>query len=233
MPEILEREATMLPAPRIGLKAEHRIRANPANAIVAVVNMQNDFCKPGGAIFDQRPLEDMPTVIRATRRLVERARTSGIPVIFVQSVRTLEEPEFVVYGHVPMVKVGSWGAEIIEELTPQPGDAVVQAWTHDPFYCSKLGHVVDGLVEEPTKTLALVAGGDICGLAYQTVMRFYLPGFWTVLVLDALYGDQAGRQFTINNFSGASRVNVFLSRSELVAMSSVRRPGVTGLTPDT
>jgi nicotinamidase-related amidase len=215
------------------MKDAHRIYANPKNTILVVVNMQNEFCKPGGIIYDDRPVKQMPRVIAATRTLTEQAREVGISIIHIQSLRTQVEPEFTVYGNKPIVKAGSWGADIVDELTPHEHDVVLGVWWQDPFYKSKLSHIVKGLVEDPTKSHAIVTGGDIVGSVYLTVMGFYLRNHWTVVPVDALYGDEEGREFALNQFSKSTLPSIFLTRSDLVEFSKAPDLAIRGLVPNT
>ena len=216
------------------MKTVHPIEANPVNSVLVVTNMQNDFCKPGGAIFDERTPEEMPSVIEVVSDLTQRARVANVPVIYVQSLRTLNEPEFEVYGHKPYIKAGTWGADIIDELKPHEEDAVVEAWGLDAFHGTRLDYVLQGLVEDPTRRLALITGGDIGGFTFMTATDFYMRGYWTVAVIDALYGDDESRAFALNGrFSADSQKSVFLSLSNLVEFSSDRVAGVAGLVPGT
>ena len=214
------------------MKAAHPISANPANSIVVVCNMQNDFCKPGGAIFDERLPEEMPGVIDATRDVTQRARKAGVPIIHLRSVRNLDEPEFTVYAHQPYVKHGTWGAEIIDELKPEPEDLVIDVGGLSPFYETRLDYLLQGMVETPTANHVIIAGGDIGGFTFVAATDFYMRGYWTVALIDALYGDEEGRDFALNGrFSADSQKNMFLTRSGLVTFSAMPAPGVAGLVP--
>ena len=214
------------------MKSVHPIKANPSNAILVVANMQNDFCKPGGAIYDERSPKEMPGVIQTIRSLAGQARSVGIPILHLQSVRTFKEAEFTTYGHKPYVKEGSWGAEIVDELKPHPTDHIVPVWHLEPFIDPKLDYLIQGMIEAPTKCHAIIVGGDIGGFGFVTVIGFYMRGFWTVVPIDAFYGDQATRDFALNGrFSATSQKSVFLSRSDLIQFSKTPSPGVTGLVP--
>src|SRR5262245_64034316 len=104
------------------MKDVHPIYVNPANSILVVINMQNEFCKAGGIIHDERPVKEMPKVITTVRTVTQKAKAVGVPIIHIQSIRSTEEPEFTVYGNKPIIKAGSWGGEICDELKPNPGD---------------------------------------------------------------------------------------------------------------
>ena len=78
------------------MKLEQAVDINPANSILIVVDVQNEFCKPGGARYTNTNARLMPAVIPAIQGLVEKVRAAKIPIIYVHSVRTLKETEFTV-----------------------------------------------------------------------------------------------------------------------------------------
>ncbi|MFC1972265.1 isochorismatase family protein [Chloroflexota bacterium] len=59
------------------------------NAVLVIVDIQNEFAKPGGKLGSEVSAKIMPGVISAVQGLADRARNAGIPVIYIQSVRTL------------------------------------------------------------------------------------------------------------------------------------------------
>ena len=116
------------------MKALQSIQINRENAILVIVDMENEFCKPSGKLYTEVSARIMPGVISAIRYLAEQARSAGIPIIYIQGVRTLREPEFTVFGMDPHIELGTEAAEIIEELRPLKEETVVQKFCHDPFY---------------------------------------------------------------------------------------------------
>ncbi|MFC2068502.1 cysteine hydrolase family protein [Chloroflexota bacterium] len=145
-----------------------------------------------------------------------------IPVIYIQSVRTLQEAEFTVFGHLPNLEIGTWASEIIEELKPHERDIIVQKFSHDPFFRKDLDEVLQGLIPDPTNYYAVVTGGAINVCVYHAVMGFYLRDYWTVIPLDSVYyPDDAGNQRAIEQFSSPAYTNIFLSRSDLIEASNV------------
>jgi nicotinamidase-related amidase len=214
------------------LKAPHPVSVNPANAALVVVNMQNDFCRVGGAIYDRRKLAQMENVIRSASDVVDRFRASGGRIVFVRSVRDLSAPQPRSFDEVPHVGAGTWGAELVEELRPEAGDVLIESWWPDPFYRSNLEGAVSFL-GDPARNQILLVGGDIAGCLYFAAMGFYLRSYWTIACVDAIYGDEEGAAWAIAQFSKRSLPNVFLTRSDLVACTQVEEIGVSGLQPNT
>ncbi len=216
------------------MKSLQNIQINPGNAILIIVDMENEFGKPGGKRYFETSARIVPGVISAIRGLTEQARNAGIPVIYIQSVRTLQEAEFTVFGREPILEVGTWAVEIVEELKPQEGDIVVQKFSHDPFYRRDLDQVLQKLVPDPTCYYAVVTGGAINVCAYHAVMGFHLRDYWTVVPVDSVYyGSDADRQRALEQFSHPAYPNIFLSRSDLIKVSGVPAAAYSAPVPGT
>jgi len=194
---------------------------NQQNAILIIVDVQNEFARPGGKLGSEVSARIMPGVISAIQGLAEPARSAGIPIIYIQSVRTLKEPEFTVFGREPHLELGTWAAEIVDELKPHEGDVVVQKFSHDPFLRQDLDEVLQKLVPDPTKYYAVVTGGAINVCVYHTVMGFHLRNYWTVVPVDCVYYiNEPAYERALGQFSEERPYpNVFLSRSDLIEIS--------------
>ena len=203
------------------MKPLQNFSINKQNAILVIVDIQNEFAKPGGKLGSEVSAKIMPDVISAVQGLADHARNAGVPVIYIQSVRTLKEPEFTVFGRQPHLEIGTWATEIVDELKPHEGDSVVQKFSHDPFYRKDLDEVLEKLVPDPTKCYAVVTGGAINVCVYHTVMGFYLRNYWTVVPVDCVYYiSEEGRDRALGQYSEERPYpNVFLSRSDLIEIS--------------
>lgn len=204
------------------MKALQRFEINPKNAIMIIVDMENEFCKKGGRLFTETSARIMPGVIESIKGLAARIRSAGIPVIYIQSVRTGKEPDFTVFGVEPNLQIGTWASEIIEELKPQQHDIIVQKFSHDPFLTPELDNVLKKLVPDPTSCCAVVTGGAVNVCVYHTTMGFHLRNYWTVVPVDCVYYmTDAGKERALEQFSDiAPYPNIFLSRSDFVKVSS-------------
>ena len=203
------------------MKPLQSFHINQQNAILIIVDVQNEFAKPGGKLGSEVSARIMPGVISAIQGLAERARSAGIPVVYIQSVRTLKEPEFTVFGREPHLELGTWATEIVDELKPHEGDVVVQKFSHDPFLRKDLDEVLQKLVPDPTKYYAVVTGGAINVCVYHTVMGFHLRNYWTVVPVDCVYYiNEAAYGRALEQLSEERPYpNVFLSRSDLIEIS--------------
>lgn len=141
IPEIPWTEAVELPAGRTA---------------ILVVDMQNDFVHENGALR-------VPTAAATAepiRSLLERARKAGALVIYTQDWHTSDDPEFRIWpAHCV---AGTWGAQIISELSPRPGEITVRKTTYDPFFRTELEGI---LAEKGVENLVVVGTvANICVL---------------------------------------------------------------------
>jgi len=190
------------------------------NAILVIVDVENEFCKPGGKRYSEASAKTVPQVISAIRGLMERCRSADIPIIYIQSVRNLKEPEFTVFGKAPFLEEGTWAVEVVDELKPRSGDPVVPKHCHDPFHETNLDEILKGLTPDPTKYYAIITGGATEVCLYHTVLGFYVRNYWTVVPVDGTFSiSEAGKQTALEQFSLRSYRSIFLSRSDLIEVT--------------
>jgi nicotinamidase-related amidase len=203
------------------LKTLQSIYANRTNAVLVIVDVQNRNCHPDGESWDEHKARVVPPALAVIRGLVDRARDAEVPIVYIQSVRTHDEPEVTVFGYKKGMKIGSWDVEIAEEIKPRPQDHVVQKFSHDAFFRTGMDAVLAELVADPTQCYALVVGGATNLCVYHAVMGLYLRNFWTVVVTDGCYTRyDEGRDRALAQFSEPSYPNIFLSRADLIELSA-------------
>lgn len=92
---------------------EQGIVLDPARTAVLVVDMVNDFCKPGGAMV----LPGYEKLVPSQRRLIDTGRSCGAPIIWIHDAHRpgmrLEREWAKRSAHC---LEGTWGVEIIEDL---------------------------------------------------------------------------------------------------------------------
>ncbi|WP_287408133.1 isochorismatase family cysteine hydrolase [Oceanithermus sp.] len=115
---------------------EDEVRLPAAETALIVVDMQNDFAHPDGALFVSGAAESIPRI----RALLDRARTAGARIVFTQDWHAEDDPEFRIWPRHAVA--GTWGAEIVEELAPRPGEARIQKLRYDAFYGTPLEHLL-------------------------------------------------------------------------------------------
>lgn len=113
-----------------------RLALDPASTALVIIDMQNDFVRDEGTL----QVTSAPATVPAISRLLDLARDSGMRVVFSQDTHDPGDPEFAIWPEHALR--GTWGGEMIEELTPQPGELVVQKVRYDAFYGTELDHML-------------------------------------------------------------------------------------------
>jgi nicotinamidase-related amidase len=113
---------------------ESRVDVDPRTTALVIVDMQNDFVDPRGSLSVASARGTVPAIAR----LRDMARAEGMLVVFTQDWHGEDDPEFALWG--PHAIGGTWGAEIVPELTPGPHDLVIRKLRYDGFYDTPLEH---------------------------------------------------------------------------------------------
>lgn len=165
---------------------------DPATTAVVLIEYQNDFTSEGGVLHGAvEAVMDRTGMLENTRRVVEAARRAGAtvmhaPITFAEGYNELSSHPYgilkgVVDGHA-FVK-GSWGAAIVDELAPQPGDIVIEGKRGlDTFASTNLDFI---LRSKGIETIAL--GGFLTNCCVESTMRTgYEHGYRVVTLNDCL-----------------------------------------------
>ncbi len=188
---------------------------------VVVVDMQNDFCKPGG-MFSKLgvPLTMYPEMIPYLVRLLADARTMQVPIIYIQMTsfadRRSESPAQIrfnmrLHGAIhaePLLYTvnGTPGQEIIPELAPRQGDFVVQKYRSSAFWGTNL----DMLLRSNKIETVIVTGCTTEGCVESTARDALFNDYYVVLPEDCVASDDP-RQHEASLFLMRHRFDVVLS----------------------
>ncbi|MBN9022952.1 MAG: isochorismatase family protein [Rhizobiales bacterium] len=185
-----------------------RLAAEPApvtvdanKAALLVVDMQNDFCTRGG-YMDSRGIDVTPNraPIAPLRKMVARFRQESMPVIWVNwgvrkdllniapSVRRAHNPtgtETDIGAPIPgtrseILRVGSWGAEVVDELNARGGDIQVTKHRFSGFWDTDLDAILRNL---GVKTL-FIGGVNLDQCVMTTLEDATFLGYDVILVED-------------------------------------------------
>ncbi|WP_337188006.1 pyrimidine utilization protein B [Phenylobacterium sp.] len=182
---------------------------DPAATALLVVDMQNAYASLGGYLdlagFD---IGGAAAVVEKVALLVETARRSGVTVVF---FRNGWDPDYVEAGGPgspnwwksnalkamrerpdlkgKLLARGTWDYALVDRLTPEPGDIVIEKPRYSAFYNTALDSV---LRARGVRTLAF------CGIATNvcvesTLRDGYHREYFGVLIEDATH--QAGPPF--------------------------------------
>jgi nicotinamidase-related amidase len=145
-----------------------------------IIDMLNDFVLP------QAPLEVPETrdIIKNILREIKAARSAGNPVIYVCDTHAPDDKEFTKFGWPPHAVKGTRGAEVVADLAPAPGDAVIAKTTYSGFYGTQLDATLKKLGVDGLRLTGCVTHICIMFTASDAVLRDY-P---VTVVRDAVAG---------------------------------------------
>jgi nicotinamidase-related amidase len=190
---------------------------DPQLTALVIIDMENDFCKPGGKLYHPEGVDE---VIPQCQKLLEKCRSSGTQVIFVQSLREKNSPEFVRFGTSPFILRNTWGSAYIEELRPRKQEPVVEKETHDCFHKTEMDSLLARLSVLPETHSILVAGvaADVC--VYHAVIGFHVRHYNVVVPIDCCAGWPAGQRMLEKQMEGpAYNYNVAVTHSDLITFA--------------
>jgi maleamate amidohydrolase len=153
---------------------------------VLLIDMQNDFCDP------QAPTTLHPS-IRSTyepiKNLSRAARERDVPVIYTQGLVAADSSSAglwrlkMKYHGLKGIQIeGSRGAEIIDELAPQPGDRIIRKWRPSAFFRSDL-EVFLGVRQIDT---LLICGTSMSGCVRATATDAFMRDIRPMIVREGV-----------------------------------------------
>ncbi|WP_085316323.1 cysteine hydrolase family protein [Derxia lacustris] len=186
---------------------------DPKQTALVLIEYQNDFTSPGGTLHDAvKGVMESTNMLANTVATVKKARELGarivlVPITFTDDYRELTaQPYGILKGVVDSrsFRKGSWGAEIVDVLTPQAGDIVIEgkrglcgfASTNLDFILRSLG----------VRSVAL--GGFLTNCCVESTMRTaYEKGYDVVTLTDctATLSEEEQTMATTKNYPMFSR----------------------------
>ncbi|TSD46226.1 cysteine hydrolase [Rhodococcus sp. KBS0724] len=171
-----------------------KLELDPATTAVVLIEYQNDFTTEGGVLHDAvAPVMESTGLLANTTTLVEAARAAGVtvmhaPITFAEGYNEItSHPYGILKGVVDgkaFVK-GTWGAAIVDELTPQDGDILVEGKRGlDTFASTNLDFI---LRSKGIRTIIL--GGFLTNCCVESTMRTgYENGYRVITLTDCVAG---------------------------------------------
>src|SRR5262249_36034718 len=124
------------------------ISINPSQCAVLVVDMQNDFCHRDGHYGKSgEDISQFVAAIDPVARLIARGRSAGATIAYTRlvydsSAGTIEQRHAIKPRNwIPKgrrLEPGSWGAAVIDALTPASDDVVVDKPAYSAFEATDL-----------------------------------------------------------------------------------------------
>jgi len=161
----------------------------PKHTVLLVIDVQNDFCAPDGARM-KGDLTTIEAMKKPTQRMVEAARSMGVPVVYTQSQTDAEHDNGPILSRRQRVGLGgakytipnTWGWEICDFVAPRPGEVSIPKWHHSGFTNPKMDATLRRL---GAKTL-LFTGVATNGCVEANVRDAFARGYYTVVLEDCV-----------------------------------------------
>ena len=163
---------------------------DPATTAVVLIEYQNEFTSDGGALHGAvAEVMDKTNMLANTAQVVEAARAAGVtimhaPITFAAGYNELSKhPYGILKGVVDgsaFVK-GSWGAAIVDELTPEDGDILIEGKRGlDTFASTNLDFIL-----RSKGITTIVLSGFLTNCCVESTMRSgYENGYQVITLTD-------------------------------------------------
>lgn len=169
-------------------------RAEQIKPCLLVIDIQNDFIHPEGVQTNRGSQKfteaDRQQIIGNNFRLLNVMRGKGFPIVYVKSLRGKDRLIDTASAKAGMRKKGmeyradgTWGAEIVAELTPGPSDYIVGKRGHSAFGTTHLHRMLRNL----GVNFVIVTGGSVVGCVADSTREGVGLGYRMTLVGDATY----------------------------------------------
>mgnify|MGYP001618900364 FL=1 len=140
----------------------------PEEALL-IIDMLNDF------VLEGAPLEVPETrkIIPVIKKEISEARAKGIPVIYICDAHDKNDKEFSKFGWPAHAVKGTKGAQVVDELIPQPNDIIIEKTTYSGFYNSRLDKILKKLGVKNLRLTGCVTHICVMFTASDAVLRDY------------------------------------------------------------
>jgi nicotinamidase-related amidase len=173
------------------------LQLDPAKTALVLIEYQNEFTSEGGALHGAvSGVMDKTGMLAKTVALVQAARAAGVtimhaPITFAPGYGELSRHPYgilkgVVDGNA-FVK-GTWGAAIVDDLTPQDGDIVIEGKRGlDTFASTNLDFILRSKGIE-----TVIIGGFLTNCCVESTMRSaYENGYRVITLTDCTAATSA------------------------------------------
>jgi len=157
---------------------EQEVRLDAKRTAIIVVDMINEFCKPGGKMV----LPGYEALVGPQRAIIDAARLNDAPVIWIHDAHRpgmRHEREWA--KRTPHCLENTWAVEIIEDLGARPDEIHVTKRRYSAFFQTDLD-----LVLKDMKIDQLVVFGVVTNICVRsTVHDAFFNGYEVVVPADA------------------------------------------------
>ena len=170
--------------------ADDTLTLDPATTALVLIEYQNEFTSDGGVLHDAvAEVMDSTDMLANTVTLVDKARAAGVtimhaPITFAPGYGELtRHPYGILKGVVDgnaFVK-GTWGAAIVDDLTPTEGDILIEGKRGlDTFASTNIDFILRSKGIE-----TIILGGFLTNCCVESTMRSgYENGYRVITLTD-------------------------------------------------
>jgi nicotinamidase-related amidase len=179
------------------MKMSEPLQLDPATTAIVLIEFQNEFVSEGGALHNAvAPVMEKTGMLPNTVALVDAARAAGVtimhaPITFAPGYGELSRHPYgilkgVVDGNA-FVK-GTWGAAIVEDLTPDEQDILIEGKRGlDTFASTNLDFILRG-----RGITTVILAGFLTNCCVESTMRSaYENGYRVVTLTDCTAATSA------------------------------------------
>lgn len=168
-------------------KSDQEITIDSRRSAVVVVDMINEFCKPGGLMV----LPGYEVLVPPQSAVIAAARQAGVPVIWVRdSHRGKLRRDREMLKRTPHCERGTWGTEVIDDLDVRDEDIVVLKSRYSSFFQTDLDLVLKDMMVDQLIVFGVVT--NIC--VRSTVHDAFFLGYEVVVPQDCCAATGAREQ---------------------------------------
>ncbi|MEM2848880.1 MAG: isochorismatase family cysteine hydrolase [Candidatus Bathyarchaeia archaeon] len=183
------------------------LTANKTSLII--VDMQKDFIYGNGRLY----VTGSEKIIAPLKALLNKCRANRLTVVFTQDWHQEDASEFRIWPKHCVAETR--GAEIVDELKPNPDEFIVKKETYDAFFNTELEDILNRAGVENVILTGVVA--NICVL--HTAGSAALRGFKVILPVDCIAAlNEFDFKLTIRQVSFLYRG--IITSSELISFDS-------------
>lgn len=160
-------------------KIDRQTRVDPRSTAIVVVDMVNEFCKPGGAMV----LPGCERLFPPQRKVIDAGRSAHCPIVFVvdsHRPNVREDREFLKRTRHCMEN--TWGAQVVEDLNPRAEDVYVVKRRYSGFFNTDLD-----LTLRDCKVDTLIIFGVVTNICVRsTVHDAFFHGYTVIVPEDCV-----------------------------------------------
>ena len=165
---------------------------SPRHTALIVIDMQNDFVSDDGKVAAAgNDPSAIQAIVPALERLLEGARAAGVLVVHIETIVLAghrSDSDSWLYSKLKGVSSadwcleGTWGAELIPELTPIKGEPVVTKYRSSAFINTNL----DLILRSNGIRTVVICGEQTPGCVDATLRDSTFYDYYNALVEDAI-----------------------------------------------